>query len=367
MAPQSSQTLNESTKPSDRPIRVLVVDHGPHLLRLLKQENHTRPLQVLHAPSLASARNLLAKSPIDLALIESELSDGSGLDLAHEVSCSRRIMQAIVVSEPSLDVAVEAIRVGAADYIARPFDYGQLRERINKVLCKQKHQQQQQRRVRRLRRLCKKLNEARLEVTEQVDILCQDLVLAYQELACQMQQIVHTSEYGVLVRDELDLESLLRKTLEYLIDRSGPTNAAIFLPSSLDEYSLGGYVNYDCTSDSADMLLQHLADVLAPKLAESKEPLILTNNKQLREWLGDDKTYLNNSNLVATSCQHEDESLAVLVLFRDQAEPFDPTLGETLRAVSSMLGEVLARIIRVHHRHLPDPWPEDIGEHNRPF
>src|SRR5690606_37867773 len=135
----------------------------------------------------------------------------------------------------------------------------ELNQRVDAAIDRHRRDAQREQRTKRLRRLCRKLNEAREEVTQQVDVLCNDLVTAYQELANQMQQVVQTSEYAGLIRDELDLEGLLRKTLEFLVHKAGACNAAIFLPATADEYSLGGYVNYDCTSDSADILLQHLA------------------------------------------------------------------------------------------------------------
>src|SRR5690606_39228493 len=155
------------------------------------------------------------------------------------------------------------------------------------------------------------------EVSEQVDILCHDLVTAYQDLAVQMQQVVHTSEYAMVIRDELDLEKLLRRTLEYIIEKAGASNAAIFLPSSMDEYSLGGYVNYDCTPESADMLLQHLGDVFAPKVARQNELVHITDNIALCGWLGDDAMWLEDRHVLAFGCRQDDEALAVIAVFRD--------------------------------------------------
>ena len=41
-----------------------------------------------------------------------------------------------------------------------------------------------------------------------------------------------SAEFGAVMNDELDLEHLLRKTLEFLLGKVGPTNAAIFLPGT---------------------------------------------------------------------------------------------------------------------------------------
>lgn len=289
-------------------------------------------------------------------MIEPELPDGSGLDLADELAHAKRITQTIVITEkPSLESAIQALRAGACDFVVKPLDLADLSNRIRLALQKQTRAKSHATQVRRLRRLCKKLNQARHEVSQQVDILCNDLVTAYQELACQMNQVVQTSEYGIVIRDELDLEQVLRRTLEYLVDKAGPTNAAIFLPSSMDEYGLGGYVNYDCTPQSADMLLQHLADVMAPRVAEADALVHVTDNAALDAWIADDAAWLHDSHLLAFACRNDNETLAVIALFRDGGEPFDEALVETCQAIGPMLGESLARLIRIHHRHMPEP------------
>jgi len=204
--------------------------------------------------------------------------------------------------------------------------------------------------VRKLKKRCRSLRHAREEVGEQVESLCSDLVEAYQELAEQVGQATVGSEYAGRIKDQLDLEELLRTTLEYLIEKLGPTNAAIFLPSTMDEYSLGGYVNYDCVADSIDMLMDHLGDVLAPKVAEQDHVIHLRDSESIANWIGDDAAYLTDSHLIAFPCRHQDDALAVVVFFRDLGQPFNEVTVDTVTALAPMLGEALARVIRVHHR-----------------
>jgi hypothetical protein len=284
------------------------------------------------------------------------------MDLADELNKSRRNVATILVgNEPSVESAMKAIRVGASDYLVNPLNLEDANQRVRKVLAKQGKSRDQASRVRRLRRLCKKLNQARADVSKQVDILCNDLVTAYQELAGQMQQVVQATEFGAVIRDELDLEQLLRKTLEHLVEKAGPTNAAVFLPSSMDEYTLGGYVNYDCTPESADMLLQHLADVMAPKVAQRDDLLHITDNKSLSHLLAGDAAYLVDSHMIAFACRSENESLAVVALFRDSSDPFDQAVLDTAEAVGPLLGDSLARVIRIHHRGIDDDAFEEGG------
>ena len=344
--------------------QVLLIDDDRELRETLAQcDSRTCPIEIVQAASLAEARPVLSRGDVDLAVINADLPDGSGLSLADELRRARRSMQTIVVTKrPTLEDAVQAIRAGASDYLAKPVAAKDVTQRLRTALRRQHRERRHVGRVRRLRRLCKKLDEARQEVSQQVDILCSDLVTAYQELATQVQQAAQTGEYSVLVRDELNLEHLLRKTLEYVVQKSGPTNAAVFLPAAMDEFSLGGYVNYDCTPESADMLLQHLADVMAPKIAASEDGLIhVVDNHAMDQWIGDDAAWLSDSHVLAFAAREDRETLAVMALFRDGEEPFSDEVVATCRAIAPMLGEGLAKLIRIHHRHEPDLF-KDGGE-----
>ncbi len=320
---------------------------------------------LLQVGSIGEARQVLADNRIDLVVVEPEQPDGSGLDLAGALATDSRDIRTIVVTRrASLDQAVQAIRAGAIDYIAKPLDLEQVSLCIRSALREQGRDRKLRRRVKRLRRVCTKLSAAREEVAQQVDLLCADLVSAYQELALQMHSVVHTSEFAAVANHELDLEQLLRKSLEYLLEKAGPTNAAIFLPATIDEFSLGGYVNYDWAHGAPDILLQNLADIVAPKLAEHDGVVHLTDPAAMREWVGEDNEFLESCHMVGAVCCHEEEPLAVIILFRDGKSPYDRKVIETCQAISPMLGEYLTKIIRIHHRHLPDdPFEaDDDGE-----
>lgn len=190
-----------------------------------------------------------------------------------------------------------------------------------------------------------------------------------------MNQAMITTEFGGLIRQELDIEALLRTTLEYVLARCGPTNAAVFLPTTSGDFSLGAYVNYDCPRDSADMLLDHLANAVAPKLEHLTEPRHLIDRDSVRELVGDDAIWLGESQVIAMACRvqpaegesddHEPEKpatakaecLAIVLLFRDVHSPYLHPFVSELSTIGGLFACQLARVIRIHHRHIPrDKW-----------
>jgi len=352
---QARSEKSGSPKPS-RPYRIVLIDRTPRLVSVLEKcSSGPDDMQVFYCSSLDQAKACVGDGAVDLLVVQPNMPDGDAMTLTQSLVSRRRHLQTLVISiDPSIDEARQAVRLGAVDYITDFEDATYIRKAVRKALDRGTKSRQQVSRMNRLRRLCEKLDAARAEVSSQVDMLCNDLIVAYQELAGQMQHVVQSTEYSAIIKDELDLEHVIRKTLEYLIDKLGPTNCALLLPSTADEFSVGGYVNYDCESVAADMLLQNLADLLAPPIADSGQPIRVFDDESLIELMGDDIHGLENRELIAVPCQHKDETLAVLAIFRDRAEPIGEELADLCFATGPLLGEALAKVIRIHHRGMPD-------------
>ena len=180
-----------------------------------------------------------------------------------------------------------------------------------------------------------------------------DLLHVPPERAHTMKNVTNVSEFKGLIRGELDIEQLLRTTLEFVLARSGPTNAAVFLPTTSGDYSLGAYVNYDCPKETCDVLLDHLANAVAPRFESVKGMAHLTDEAGLNEYLDNDADWLKGSHVVGFPCTHGEECLAVFMLFRDQATPYAQPLLEQVKTVGELFAAQLARVIHIHHRHLP--------------
>lgn len=309
------------------------------------------------AESAKAAIKAASQCKYDLAIIRSDLPDGSGIDLAREFSRTAGPATIILTENPSLEEAVRAMRSGALDIVSSAAAGNELVASMRSAFDRARQARDREARIERLTRVCRRLNQARHEVTKQVSSLCGDMVNAYQELSGQVLQISIASEFNGMIRQELDVESLLRTTLEYILAKAGPTNAAVFLPTTSGDFSLGAYVNYDCPKDTADMLLDRLAGIIAPRMEGQHDLKVLSTREDLEGFLGDDAHWIADSRLITFACHHEDECLAVVSLFRDRRHPFPDSLVPTLGVIADLFGGQLARVIHIHHRHLPkDQW-----------
>ncbi len=83
------------------------------------------------AATLAEARERLAAGPVDLVLADLRLPDGEGTELLAELDGVPLI---VLTSYASVRSAVSAMKQGAADYIAKPFDHRELALLIERTL-----------------------------------------------------------------------------------------------------------------------------------------------------------------------------------------------------------------------------------------
>ncbi len=116
-------------------IRVLVVEDDDDQRRLVASILASRHYLVAEAGSLAEARARLETSPVDLVLSDWKLPDGDGTELLAEVRATLPEVAFITVTAyGTIARAVEAIRQGADDYLAKPFERQALLLAIDKVL-----------------------------------------------------------------------------------------------------------------------------------------------------------------------------------------------------------------------------------------
>ncbi|MCW5775263.1 MAG: response regulator [Phycisphaeraceae bacterium] len=310
------------------------------------------------ADSIADALAAASTSRFDLAIIPADLPGGAGYELSRALTeIDESLGTVMLAGSASLDDAVRAMRAGALDLIVGNLGPAELRDRIAASLRRARAARERADRLRRLANACRELNDAREGMASQVGSLCDDLAGAYQELSEQITHVGEAAEFNSLVRQELDLEALLRTVLEFILAKIGPTNAAVYLPSTSGDYSLGAYVNYDCPRDSTEVLLEHLAGVIAPRFERTETVELMAGEDDLHARLGDDADWIAGNALACFSCRQDGECLAVVALFRERRTGFNADAVRLLATIADLFGRQLARVIHVHHRHLPkDTW-----------
>jgi two-component system response regulator PilR (NtrC family) len=109
-------------------VDLLIVDDEASLRDFLSIVFEEEGWLVETAASLSAARIALAKHEPDLILCDLMLPDGSGIELLREVKAAAPSVAVIMITaHTSTKSAVEALKSGAFDYIAKPFDIDELK------------------------------------------------------------------------------------------------------------------------------------------------------------------------------------------------------------------------------------------------
>ena len=115
--------------------RVLLVDDEVSILQFLRLLLEEAGYEVAEADSVASAREKLDQGGFDLALCDIVMPDGNGLDLLKEIKRDEPQTAVIMMTAyGSTKSAIEAMRLGAYDYVSKPFDVEELKVLVQKAL-----------------------------------------------------------------------------------------------------------------------------------------------------------------------------------------------------------------------------------------
>jgi DNA-binding NtrC family response regulator len=102
-------------------LRLLVLEDDPAFGQLLEEELRSRGHEVERATSVAAARERAKQGGLDVVLLDLQLPDGSGLEVLRAIASEGLSLEALVLSgNAEIPTAIEAMRLGAYDYLTKP-------------------------------------------------------------------------------------------------------------------------------------------------------------------------------------------------------------------------------------------------------
>jgi DNA-binding NtrC family response regulator len=126
--------VTESVSVERRPARVLVLEDDAALSEVLCEELQARGHDAQAATSLAAGRAALLACEFDVALLDLMLPDGSGIDLLRVMVEDDMATEAIVLTGyAAVSTALEAMKLGAYDYLTKPVRMDELEVLVDKA------------------------------------------------------------------------------------------------------------------------------------------------------------------------------------------------------------------------------------------
>jgi two-component system response regulator RegA len=102
---------------------LLIVEDDKSFLQRLARAMETRGFAVSTAESVADGLLQVEKSPPAFAVVDMRLADGNGLDVISAMKKRRPDARAIILTGyGNIATAVNAVKLGAVDYLAKPVD-----------------------------------------------------------------------------------------------------------------------------------------------------------------------------------------------------------------------------------------------------
>jgi two-component system response regulator PilR (NtrC family) len=133
-------TMPEMASPTDagperRRPRILVVDDERSMRELLAIVLRREGYEVQLAENGRTAIALLERDPVDLLISDIKMPDMSGVDLLRAAKrIDPHVLAIMITAFASTETAVEAMRLGACDYLSKPFDVDLLKMKVREKI-----------------------------------------------------------------------------------------------------------------------------------------------------------------------------------------------------------------------------------------
>lgn len=192
-----------------REIKILVIDDEFGMREGCRRALTPLGYLVDSAEDIAACQNLLDAREFDLFLIDIMLPDGSGLDLLEQISGKQPNAICIIITGfGTIEIAVEAIRRGAYDFLSKPFTSDELSVAVNHAL--------EYRRLKAIEAQAESLERARAELEKLNEIKSQLMLKVAHELRAPMAAV---QSYVNLILTDYIAEEEIKPTLTRVQER----------------------------------------------------------------------------------------------------------------------------------------------------
>lgn len=226
---KTPKTINTGLKIMES---ILIIDDEPFIRENVQRVLSEDGYRVLEAENGQQARDLVASDEVDLALLDLNLGADDGLELLKSLrELDPHLLVIIITGYGSVESAVEALRLGAYDYVKKPFKADALRVIVKLAL----QTQELKREVRALRR--------ESELPGKTLLLGESP--AFGQILDQIREVARIPTATVLITGESGTgKELVARAVHTLSDRSEAPFVAVncaSIPAELIESELFGH------------------------------------------------------------------------------------------------------------------------------
>lgn len=117
-------------------MKILLVEDNLNIRESLEYSFKIKRIDLVSVPDVKSTLQYLENNKVALIILDVTLPDGNGFDLYKDYIKDMEIPVIFLTARDSEEDIVNALDMGASDYLTKPFRTGELIARINKILNK---------------------------------------------------------------------------------------------------------------------------------------------------------------------------------------------------------------------------------------
>lgn len=181
--------LIDETSHREGPRILIVEDDADVALMLQDHLQYSLSAMVTVAEDAEKAVTMDSTSPAELVLIDYLLPDCNGPELVEKLAGPAHRPVIMMTGHATLGRAISAMRSGAVDMFVKPFDLEVLSQKVSAAIDRYRSQCHRVRRLEKVRKLSQQVIRDRRQLRRKLDVVCRDVVSAYQDLAVQVAAI----------------------------------------------------------------------------------------------------------------------------------------------------------------------------------
>ncbi len=172
---------------TEEQVRLLVVDDEESVRNLLQRILEGAGYPVTTAVNGKDALYKVSLQEAQVVLLDIHMPEMSGMEVLHKLTADAPDYCVIMVTAVTdIDTAVEALKMGAYDYITKPFDQNEVKQKVQQAIEKWHREIQEKHRYRQLSEgFVERTNQAQEQFVELVNSLAREHKLLHNLAAMQ--------------------------------------------------------------------------------------------------------------------------------------------------------------------------------------
>jgi DNA-binding NtrC family response regulator len=168
--------IHEKSVQNDKKAKatIMIVDDDPMVIDLLSEYLEDNTYFIIRASSGGEAVSKIKSARADIALVDLMMPGMDGLETIEQLAAiDPEMVMVLMTGFPTLDSSIKAIKLGASDYILKPFKLEDVNSSVAKAIKERETRQEMKNLQKRVFELEKRIQEKRdsIKVNQKVDIV----------------------------------------------------------------------------------------------------------------------------------------------------------------------------------------------------